>query len=80
MGNVRVAHYLSSFHKNAVFVKTRHCFIYPPSVAEMSFLGIPKKLLQMMENLKSAERILSSPVDKLYRLQTTKKFANKAKI
>ena len=80
MGNVRVAHYLASFHKNAVFVKTRHCFIYPPSVAEMSFLGIPKKLLQMMENLKSAERILSSPVDKLYRLQTTKKFANKAKI
>ena len=49
-------------------------------MAEMSFLGIPKKLLQMMENLKSAERILSSPVDKLYRLQTTKKFANKAKI
>ena len=50
MGNVRVAHYLASFHKNAVFVKTRHCFIYPPSVAEMSFLGIPKKLLQMMGN------------------------------
>ena len=48
MGNVRVAHYLASFHKNVIFVKTRHCFIYPPSVAEMSFFGIPKKLLQMM--------------------------------
>ena len=35
MGNVRVAHYLASFHKNAVFVKTRYCFICPPSVAEM---------------------------------------------
>ena len=33
MGNVRVAHYLASFHKNAIFVKTRYCFIYPPSVA-----------------------------------------------
>ena len=64
MGNVRVAHYLASFHKNVIFVKTRHCFIYPPSVAEMSFLGIPKKLLHMMANLKSAKRILSSPVDK----------------
>ena len=27
MGNVRVAHYL------AIFVKTRYCFICPPSVA-----------------------------------------------
>ena len=35
MGNVRVAHYLASFHKNAVFVKTRYCFICPPSLAEM---------------------------------------------
>ena len=34
MGNVRVAHYLASFHKNAVFVKTRYCFICPPSLAE----------------------------------------------
>ena len=34
MGNVRVAHYLASFHKNVIFVKTRHCFIYPPSLAE----------------------------------------------
>ena len=33
MGNVRVAHYLASFHKNAVFVKTRYCFICPPSLA-----------------------------------------------
>ena len=63
MGNVRVAHYLASFHKNVIFVKTRHCFIYPPSVAEMSFLGIPKKLLQMMVNLKSAKRILNASTE-----------------
>ena len=35
MGNVRVAHYLASFHKNVIFVKTRHCFICPPSLAEI---------------------------------------------
>ena len=35
MGNVRVAHYLASFHKNVIFVKTRCCFICPPSLAEM---------------------------------------------
>ena len=52
MGNVRVAHYLASFHKNVIFVKTRHCFIYPPSVAEMSFLGIPKKLVAHEAQLK----------------------------
>ena len=52
MGNVRVAHYLASFHKNNIFVKTRHCFIYPPSVAEMSFLGIPKKLRTQEAQLK----------------------------
>ena len=33
MGNVRVAHYRASFHKNVIFVKTRHCFICPPSLA-----------------------------------------------
>ena len=69
MGNVRVAHYLASFHKNVIFVKTRHCFIYPPSVAEISFLRIPKMHLNMMYNLKSAKRILSCTVDKLFRLQ-----------
>ena len=70
MGNVRVAHYLASFHKNVIFVKTRHCFIYPPSVAEMSFLGIPKKLLQMMLNLKSAQAVFKlSPRISLSRLQ-----------
>ena len=34
MGNVRVAHYLASFHKNVIFVKTRYCFICPPYLAE----------------------------------------------
>ena len=52
MGNVRVAHYLASFHKNVIFVKTHHCFIYPPSVAEMSFLGIPKMLRTQEAQLK----------------------------
>ena len=37
MGNVRVAHYLASFHKNVIFVKTRHCFICPPSLAALKF-------------------------------------------
>ena len=31
--NIRVVNYLASFHKNVIFVKTRYCFIYPPSLA-----------------------------------------------
>ena len=38
----------------------------------MSFLRIPKMHLNMMYNLKSAKRILSCTVDKLFRLQMQK--------
>jgi len=46
------------YAQNCPRTQTPLGFCTPPSVAEMSFLGIPKKLLQMMVKLKYAERIL----------------------
>ena len=74
MGNVRVAHYLASFHKNVIFVKTRCCFICPPSLAAVARMP-PVISLTMFASANSKFKnvhggtFLNRPVDKLFRLQ-----------
>ena len=51
--------------------KRRHGFLPLTSLAEISFLRIPKMHLNMMYNLKSAKLILSCTVDRLFRATAT---------
>jgi len=63
-----------SLEKLAVLLmcEDAHQYNAPHSfVAEISFLRIPKMHLNMMYNLKSAKRILSCTVDRLFRATAT---------
>jgi len=66
-----IVHLAQLAYKLEVHELTRKSIREPPSVAEMSFLRIPKMHLNMMYNLKSAKLILSCTVDRLFRATAT---------